>query len=235
MPVFKKCLLILSLFSLSLNAAAKSEYFDAFYGGGIGYTASFVSLPALELPPIPENFDFSGPAYFHGVQGWGIISGNWRLGASVLAGRRILTQELAASDTVVYARFTHVSSMLFAEYVIPLSQRTQAVLNLSAGMTNLSLRYARNPGSVPWDSFFTEQGQARTLTLKNAPALMPSLSWMWQFSQRGGLRLNAGTLLNVLPQTAWKSEDYYPVSNAADGQNIFSVAPVLQAILYFGI
>jgi len=61
------------------------------------------------------------------------------------------------------------------------------------------------------------------------------VSWMWQFSQRGGLRLNTALLVYFLPQSGWKVDDFYTVSNAASGNTQFLTSPLVQAILYFGI
>ncbi|MCK5521249.1 MAG: hypothetical protein KAI81_09060 [Candidatus Marinimicrobia bacterium] len=219
----------------SLSAQMRSEYFDAFYGGGIGYTPGIFIMPEIELPVSAESPDFSGPRYAHGVQGWGTITKKWRIGASVIASINEQNFDVAGSDTIVYTRFSMSASYLFAEYVFGLSKKTQLAFNLGVGVSNLSIRYLKNPNDRNWDDLFVDPGLGTHLTVKGAATALPMVSWIWQFMHRGGLRINAGAAVTSVPQSSWKIDDFYSVSNASNGVNQLLVAPAFQMYVYFGL
>ena len=225
---------VLILISLStVFGQMRSDYYDAFYGGGIGYTPGLVIVPEILLPESDETIDFSGAHFFHGFQGWGNITRKWRVGASILAGTDQQTFDVSGSDTIVFTQFTMTSSYLFSEYILAVSAKTQLAFNLGAGITNFSIKYFRNPNNGNWDNLFTSPGSGTHLTVKSAVSLYPMVSYLWQFMHRGGLRLNAGASMSFVPQSSWKIDDFYSVSNAADGTDQFLVSPVFQMFIYF--
>ncbi len=235
MRLLKRILFGLCLAALPVAAQMQTDYFDAFYGGGIGYTPTWVSLPSIDLPQTPEGIDFSGNTYLHGVQGWGTISDHWRLGASVLAGKKQRSENIASTDSVMYSQMSLSSSLLFVEYVFPVSAHGQFALNLSAGISNYSYKYLRNRHNNDWAAIFAKPEFGARLTAKSAPTFLPEISWLWQFMRRGGLRFNAGAHIALIPPTAWKVDDYYTVSNSPGGGLMTLVSPFAQVFIYFGL
>jgi hypothetical protein len=223
------------LICLSLPVEASTDFYDQFQGGGIAYAPSLVvygknefNFPGMNIP-----YDFTGNLYFHGLQGWGDINDRWRIGAALLAGDG--EQSESSGGLVKYASFSQVSGFLFLEFIMPVSYSSQFTLNLSGGISTIAVEYFESTPTRDWLTLFVGPLTATKLTARQIPTLMPQISFLYQFSRRAGLRINGGALFYVVDNSQWKVNNRVSISNANNGELLKVTAPMVQAMIYFGM
>lgn len=226
---------LLLLICLTIPLAASTDFYDQFQGGGIAYAPSLVvygknefTFPGMNIP-----YDFTGNLYFHGLQGWGDINDRWRIGAALLAGDG--EQSESSGGMVKYASFSQVSGFLFLEFIMPVSYSSQFTLNLSGGVSALSVEYFESTPTRDWLTLFVGPLTTTRLTARQIPTFMPQISFLYQFSPRAGIRINGGALFYIVDTSQWKVNNRVSISNANNGELLKVTAPIVQAMVYFGM
>lgn len=227
----KKIILLTLLAVAWLSAENSSVYYESFEGGGIGYTPTFIILPQVDFPAVPNPLTIKGQHYFHGVQGWGTLTEHWRAGATMIAGN--FSNSRTSGANIEKTEFSLVSGLVFTEYTMQMSSSSQFAIHLAFGISQLSYSYQISPAALTWATVFSTQTMQK-LTARTIPTIAPQISLIYQLSRKTGLRLNTGTHIMNISQTAWKLNDFVTVSNGYGGQNAIINSPFIQIFIYFG-
>ncbi len=227
----RKIALTLILTVTVLAAQTEERFYEAFDGGGIGYTPSLLIMPEIAFPSLPHRLEIAGQRYLHGVSGWSCLTKRWRIGAQILSGKISSTGTVGVN--VEKSEFSLSSGMLLTEYALPVGHTNQFVMSLAFGISQISLSYQVSAPAVGWSDIFLTQS-SQILTASTLPTLAPQIAWLWQFSRRAGFRVNAGAHVLSIPPAAWKLNDYITVTDGYGNENALIISPLVQIFIYFG-
>lgn len=246
-----------ALYSQSSIAFSTDEYF----GGGIGYTPTFLFLNVAEAFPFnavstpsdtsllgtqglnfgPEDVDaLSNNNIFiiHGAEGFGNVSGNWRIGAYVGLGAREITS-VTGADTARLQTDLKVSLMTgnaSIEYVIPLFSNLEIAAGSLFGMSRAVIQFSKRIDIPNWNDQFTFSGiDSSNYSVSMSGtffAFQPYIAIKLQFMDRAGLRISGGYNVATLPSNQWQLNDFGEIQ--APSECNFSALAV-RVMLYLGI
>lgn len=158
---------------------------EEFYGGGIGYSAMYMTLDSIpgagklkELGLDPG--EFQTPFVVHGGEGFAHISGRWRLGGYAGIGSSEISDifdvnlYVDKNDTVGYqsadfaveytsdfpapslrARFSFLLGAITVEYVVPVFRDLEVTAGTLMGVGRASISIDQFAGNPEWNSLFT--------------------------------------------------------------------------------
>ncbi len=254
--------LILSLVSALHSQSSIAFSTEEYFGGGIGYTPTFLFLNVAEAFPFnaiisapsdtgllgaqglgfsPEDVDElsnSNMFVIHGAEGFGNVSGNWRIGAYVGLGARDITS-ITGPDTARLQTDLKVSLMTgnaSIEYVIPLFSNLEIAAGSLFGMSRATIQFSRRIDIPNWNDQFTFTGidsSNYSVSLSGTFfAFQPYIAVKLQFMDRAGLRISGGYNVATLPTNQWKLNDFGEIK--APSESVFDALAV-RVMLYLGI
>jgi len=257
-----KCLLSIGLVLTLLSTlyAQRSVPFstEEYFGGGIGYTPTFLLLDLAKSFPFNQldkdatntgllgsgGLQFTGEdstslgnlLVIHGAEGFGNISGNWRIGAYVGLGSKSITRVDTVTKLQTDLKITLMTGSASIEYVIPLFSNLEIAAGSLFGISRAVIQFAKRDKVPGWeDQFtFTNIGQNNySVTLSGTFfSFQPYVAIKLQFLDRAGLRVSGGYNVGTLPANQWKLNDFGKIQ--APSESNFNALAV-RVMLYLGI
>jgi len=254
LPIGLVLLLVSALYSQRNVSFSTEEYF----GGGIGYTPTFLQLNIAEVFPFnplgspdsddgllgsqglnftPDDIDKLGNILvIHGAEGFGNISGNWRIGAYVGLGSKSITNVDTASNLQTDLKVTLMTGNASLEYVIPLFSNLEISAGSLFGFSRAVIQFAKKIDIPSWDDqFIFNNIDANNYSVSLSGTFFtfqPYVAIKLQFLDRAGLRMSAGYNVGTLPANQWTLNDFGEIQ--ASGVSNFN-APAVRVMLYLGI
>ena len=231
---------------------------EEYLGGGIGYTPTFLQLNIAEVFPFnplgypdtdtgllgaqglnftPEDIDALGNILvIHGAEGFGNISGNWRIGAYVGLGSKSIARVDTATGLRVDLKVTLMTGNASLEYVIPLFSNLEIAAGSLFGLSRAIIQFAKKDVEPGWDdqfSFNNIDSNNYSVALSGTFfSFQPYVAVKLQFLDRAGLRMSAGYNVGTLPANQWTLNDFGEIQ--APRVSNFN-APAVRVMLYLGI
>ncbi len=258
LPVGLVLLFVSALYSQRNVPFSSEEYL----GGGIGYTPTFLLLDIAKRYPFnqidqddpqtgllstglgfsDDDIDLLGDfLVIHGAEGFGNISGHWRVGAYVGMGSKSITS-ITPIDTVTNTKLqTDLKVSLMTgnaslEYVIPLFSNLEIAAGSLFGFSRAVIQFAKKVDIPGWDDqFIFNNIDANNYTMSLSGTFFtfqPYVAVKLQFLDRAGLRMSAGYNVGTLPANQWTLNDFGEIR--APGVSNFN-APAVRVMLYLGI
>ncbi|UCH62119.1 MAG: hypothetical protein JSU77_09950 [Fidelibacterota bacterium] len=231
---------------------------EEYFGGGIGYTPTFLQLNIAEVFPFDPlgssgtdtgllgsqglNFDpeditsLGNILVIHGAEGFGNISGNWRIGAYVGLGSKSITNVDTTSNLQTDLKVTLMTGNASLEYVIPLFSNLEIAAGSLFGLSRAIIQFAKKIDIPSWDDQFIfnniNQNNYSVSLSGTFFTFQPYVAVKLQFLDRAGLRMSAGYNVGTLPANQWTLNDFGEIQ--ASSVSNFN-APAVRVMLYLGI
>ncbi len=229
---------------------------EEYLGGGIGYTPTFLMMDVAQAFPfnlssetatgtglldtshlnVGDLDDLGTMVVLHGVEGFGNISGNWRVGAYVGLGSNSITRvDTSAGDRVtVDLKLTLMTGNASIEYVIPIFSNLEIAAGSLFGFSRGIIQFAHTSGAPDWEGQFTGSDTANTTVGLSGTffSFQPYIAIKLQFLDRAGLRMSAGYQIGTLPANQWTLNDFQKIVAPSAG-NFNALA--VRVMLYLGI
>lgn len=254
LPIGLVLLLVSALYSQRNVSFSTEEYF----GGGIGYAPTFLQLNIAEVFPFnplgmaaadtgllgsqglnfsPKDIESLGNILvIHGAEGFGNISGNWRIGAYVGLGSKSITNVDTASNLQTDLKITLMTGNASLEYVIPLFSNLEIAAGSLFGFSRAVIQFAKKIDIPSWDDqFIFNNIDANNYSVSLSGiffTFQPYVAVKLQFLDRAGLRISAGYNVGTLPENQWTLNDFGEIQ-APSVSNLN--APAVRVMLYLGI
>ncbi|MCK4579139.1 MAG: hypothetical protein KAU50_10140 [Candidatus Marinimicrobia bacterium] len=249
---------LILLFCSGLLAQRDIEYpGEAYFGGGIGYTPTFLMLDVAKAFPFntgtdattqellgasglnftPDDVDALGSMLvLHGAEGFGNITGSWRIGAYVGLGSNSITRvdTNAGTDATVDLKLTLMNGSASVEYVIPLFSNLEISAGSLFGFSRAIIQFASTSVAPDWEGQFNGTDTSNTMAVLSGTffSFQPYMAIKLQFLDRAGLRMSAGYQLGTLAANRWAVNDFQKIVAPSDG-NFNALA--VRVMLYLGI
>ncbi len=235
---------------------------DEYFGGGIGYTPTFMMFNLAETYPFnPTGLDSDSTGLLgsnglgfsrevigklgsmlviHGAEGFGNITGNWRVGAYVGLGSKSITRTDTvgpAPDVVVDLKLSFMTASASIELVIPLFSNLEIAAGSLFGASRAIIQFAiSNIPDAGWENQYTFtniDGNNYAVALSGTFfSFQPYVAVKLQFLNRVGLRVSGGYHVGTLPTNQWKLNGFRKILATSDSNfNAFAV----RVMLYMGI
>lgn len=238
------------------NIAYPSE---DYLGGGIGYTPTFLQLDLAKSFPFNIGADMSNTGLLsdsglgfsadeinalgnlfviHGAEGFGNVTGNWRVGAYVGLGAksisRVETDTSTLARTNVDLKVALMTGSASLEYVIPLFSNLEISAGSLFGFSRAIIQFAKITTPPDWAEQFSGTDSSNTAVSLSGTffVFQPYVAMKLQFLDRAGLRMTAGYQVGTLPANKWKLSDFREIIAPSKGD--FN-APAVRVMLYLGI
>ncbi|MFB0515433.1 MAG: hypothetical protein ACETWG_02370 [Candidatus Neomarinimicrobiota bacterium] len=250
--------LILTLISTLYSQRSVPFSTEEYFGGGIGYTPTFLWIDVAQSLPFnllgtadtstallgKSGLGFSGSdidalgnfLVIHGAEGFGNVSGNWRVGAYVGLGSKTIARLDTATNLRVDLKIALMTGNASVEYVIPLFSNLEIAAGSLFGLSRAIIQFTKKDGDPYWDNQFTFNG----INKDNYSVAMsgtffsfqPYVAIKLQFLDRAGLRLSAGYHVGTLAADRWTLNDLVRI--IAPSKSNFNALAV-RVMLYLGI
>ncbi|MEE9464446.1 MAG: hypothetical protein V3W14_02575 [Candidatus Neomarinimicrobiota bacterium] len=239
-----------------LSAQRNIDYpAEEYLGGGIGYTPTFLLMDVAQAFPFNLTseaatttglLDSSGLNFddlealgtmlvLHGVEGYGNVSGHWRVGAYVGLGSNSITRvDTTAGRETVDLKLTLMTGNASIEYVVPIFSNLEIAAGSLFGFSRGIIQFAHTSGSPDWAGQFAGTDTANTQVALSGTffSFQPYVALKLQFLDRAGLRMSAGYQIGTLPANRWTINDFQNIVAPSDGD--FN-AVAFRVMLYLGI
>jgi len=210
-----------------------------FFGGGIGPSGSWIMLHTNEL--FRDELGsmvlsaFNDQMVMTGVEGYGHVTENYRLGAIFSKGSISTSTTDTLTSSNYHAEFNlSIVGALF-ESVFPLGRRLEISTGSVVGLGQANFIRQRDDGSgiQVWDDYFAKGTQMNYQSVSaNFGVLQPYMAMKFQFLDRLGLRFVGGYNVSRIDEGAWRlnGEGRINTSPALELS-----APFARVTLYLGI
>ncbi|MFC1484375.1 hypothetical protein ACFL5M_05930 [Candidatus Neomarinimicrobiota bacterium] len=232
---------------------------EEYFGGGIGYTPMFLMLNVAERYPFniidaaatttglletntglgfseSELAELGDWMIIHGAEGFGNVSGNWRVGAYVGLGSKSITTVDTASSLQTDLQVSLMTGNASVEFVIPIFSNLEIAAGSLFGLSRAMIQFARKVNVPSWEGQFTftdiDQDNYSVALSGTFFSFQPYVAVKLQFMDRAGLRMSAGYNMGTLEANRWKLNDFGEVQ--APSASDFSALSV-RVMLYLGI
>lgn len=232
---------------------------EEYFGGGIGYTPMFLMLNIAESYPFNAYYEEStltgllGDAglgfsdttiselgdwmIIHGAEGFGNVSGNWRVGAYVGLGSKSITQVDTATNLHTDLKVSLMTGNASVEFVIPIFSNLEIAAGSLFGLSRAMIQFAKSDSDPQWDNQFTFTAidpDNYSVSLSGTFfSFQPYVAVKLQFMDRAGLRMSAGYNMGSLAANRWTLNEFKRVV-ANEGPSNFNALAV-RVMLYLGI
>ena len=246
--------LVLMVATVAYSQGGISYPREELFGGGIGYTPTFLFLKPAEIFPFnvgddATNTDLLGSSgllfedltalgdmmVLHGAEGFGNITGNWRIGAYVGLGGNSITRADSATATTIDLKVTLMTGNASVEYVMPLFSNLELSAGSLLGFSRGIIQFTRVGGSTPdWVGQFDRSDSLNTSVALSGTffSFQPYIAIKLQFLDRAGLRMSAGYQIGSLAANKWTLNDFQTI--IAPSETKFN-ALAIRVMLYIGI
>jgi hypothetical protein len=236
----KKLLLFIFFFSGLFIYGQQAQFFDAPFGGGIGY------VPAWYIPNVSPVNDFlpsgmSEPSksgfYSSGIAGFiyiGFVK-NFRIGGMGFGGSLNSTQKInTINREVVYSLG---GGGVTLEYTLPFVKNFGISLGTVIGVGNMEIHLYGNSGSFDWDAVWEDfsdpnlpsSGYNKVLT-NNFWMVTPTINVDYPIYRFVSLRLGVGYQITFASD--WSADNNQPLSGVPS--NISSNSFFIQSGIFVG-
>ena len=233
---------------------------EEYFGGGIGYTPMFLMLNVAERYPFnlidatdetttglleantglgfstDEIGELGDWMIVHGAEGFGNVSGNWRVGAYVGLGSKSITTVDTASDLQTDLKVSLMTGNASVEFVIPIFSNLEIAAGSLFGLSRAMIQFAQKINVPSWEGQFTftdiDQNNYSVALSGTFFSFQPYVAVKLQFMDRAGLRMSAGYNMGTLEANRWTLNDFGEIQ--APGASDFSALAV-RVMLYLGI
>jgi len=177
-------ILIIQLIPLLLFAQSDLYPIQDYYGGGIGYSPTYLLLDSIPgsslMTKMGLNTDnFDSPFIIHGGEGFTHISGRWRLGGYAGIGSSSISNimdvylykelndtlgiqpgdsSLAYSDSfkpTVTAKFSFTLGAVLLEYVVPIFRDLEISSGAMLGLGRVNVSIDQYTGEPQWNNLYS--------------------------------------------------------------------------------
>ncbi len=249
------------VFALTANVSAQRSVpfsTEEYFGGGIGYTPTFLLFDLAKTLPFNTGTDATdtgllGPTsglefsdtdiaslgnllVIHGAEGFGNISGNWRVGAFVGLGSKSITRVDTSTNLQADLKVGLMTANASLEFVIPLFSNLEIAAGSLFGMSRAMIQFAKKVNVPNWAGQYTftdiDTDNYSVALSGTFFSFQPYVAVKLQFLDRAGLRLSAGYNVGTLLANQWTLNDFGRIQ--APSQSNFN-APAVRVMLYLGI
>lgn len=252
-------LTLMSTLSAQRNVPFSTE---EYLGGGIGYTPTFLLLDIAKSYPFnltdtdESNTGLLGTTglgfsdediaslgnllVIHGAEGFGNVSGNWRVGAYVGLGSKSIAQvdTVADPDLRVDLKVTLMTGCASLEYVIPLFSNLEIAAGSLFGLSRAIIQFSKKDEWPSWEGQFTFTGiEANNYSVALSGTFFtfqPYVAVKLQFLDRAGLRISGGYHVGALSKDKWTLNDLVGILPNVEKSSNFNALAV-RIMLYLGI
>jgi hypothetical protein len=241
------------LLATVVNAQGDISYpREELFGGGIGYAPTFLLLKPAEIFPFnvgddATNTDLLGSSglefediadlgdmmVLHGAEGFGNITGNWRIGAYVgLGGNSISRVDTAGTRTDL--KVTLMTGNASVEYVMPLFSNLELSAGSLLGFSRGIIQFTRSESTPNWDEQFNQSDTSNTSVALSGTffSFQPYIAIKLQLLDRAGLRMTAGYQVGSLATDKWMLNDSVKIIAPSEAK---LNALAIRIMLYIGI
>jgi hypothetical protein len=252
--IFLVLTLVSTLYSQRDVPFSTEEYF----GGGIGYTPSFILIDMAKSFPFnlvgsdETSTDLLGSSglgfsdedisalgnvlIIHGAEGFGNVSGNWRVGAYVGLGSKSASRVDTTTDLRVDLKVALMTGSASVEYVIPLFSNLEIAAGSLFGISRAIVQLGKKNIEPSWEGQFTftdiDADNYSVALSGTFFSFQPYVAIKLQFLDRAGLRISGGYNVGTLPANGWTLNDFGQIQ--APSASSFN-APAVRVMLYLGI
>jgi hypothetical protein len=232
---------------------------EEYFGGGIGYTPMFLMLNVAERYPFnlidaattttglletnsglgfstEEIAELGDWMIIHGAEGFGNVSGNWRVGAYVGLGSKSITTVDTASNLQTDLKVSLMTGNASVEFVIPIFSNLEIAAGSLFGLSRAMIQFAQKVNVPSWEGQFTftdiDQDNYSVALSGAFFSFQPYVAIKLQFMDRAGLRMSAGYNMGTLEANRWTLNDFGEIQ--APAASDFSALSV-RVMLYLGI
>ncbi|UCD36670.1 MAG: hypothetical protein JSW54_07440 [Fidelibacterota bacterium] len=231
---------------------------EEYFGGGIGYTPSFLLFDIAKSFPFNlmgsdetstgllgtsglgfSEEDISSLGSFlvlHGAEGFGNVSGNWRVGAYVGLGSKSVARVDTTTDLRVDLKVALMTGSASVEYVIPLFSNLEIAAGSLFGISRAVIQFGKKDIEPSWEGQFTyatiDQDNYSVALSGTFFTFQPYVAVKLQFLDRAGLRMSAGYNVGSLPPNGWTLNDFGKIQ--APSASSFNALAV-RVMFYLGI
>lgn len=226
---------------------------EEYFGGGIGYTPMFLQLNLAQVFPFSATGDdagllgesllgftaenlkpLDGFMVVHGAEGFGNITGNWRIGAYVGLGSKGISKKDSATGIRQDLKVTLMTGNVSLEMVVPVFSNLEVSAGSLFGFSRGIIQFASTAANPDWNEQF-EGTDTTNVTVSLSGTFFsfhPYIALKYQFLNRAGLRMSAGYQVGTLAANRWKLNDFQDI--IAPSKSSFN-APAVRVMLYVGI
>jgi hypothetical protein len=219
---------------------------EPFYGGGVGYTTTWLSIKLSQSfselgSSSGMNMDISnwdGLFFMNGVEGYGHITGRWRIGASIAVGEKTASKLDTSTNWTGQARISLFFAGSTFEYVVPLFDNLEISTGSMVGLGRASLQIHQDLGTMRFSEIYDRLDEQTTSTFSGSTvtgiyvALEPYIATKYQFLPRAGIRASIGYTLFKISSGKWKINGYKPIP---DSPEIKFNSPTIKITLFLGV
>lgn len=246
--------LVLLLANVGFSQGDISYPREELFGGGIGYAPTFLLVNPAEIFPFNtvgaeatstdllgssglnfDNLDALGTMLvLHGAEGFGNITGNWRVGAYVGLGGNSITRVDSASGATIDLKVTLMTGNASVEYVMPLFSNLEISAGSLVGYSRAIIQFTRVSSALDWEGQFNQSDSLNTSVALSGTffSFQPYIAIKLQFLDRAGLRMSAGYQVGNLPANAWTLNDAQKIIAPSETK---LNALAIRVMLYIGI
>lgn len=246
--------LVLLLATVGYSQGDISYPREELFGGGIGYAPTFLLLNPAEIFPFnvgddAANTDLLGSSglnfenlealgsmlVLHGAEGFGNITGNWRVGAYVGLGGNSITRVDSATGSTVDLKVALMMGNASVEYVMPLFSNLEISAGSLLGYSRAIIQFTRlGSTSLDWVDQFNESDSLNQSVALSGTffSFQPYIAIKLQFLDRAGLRMSVGYQVGTLPANGWMLND---AKNIIAPSETKLNALAIRVMLYIGI
>ncbi len=182
--MIKKIILIIQLTPLWLFAQSGMYPIQDYYGGGIGYSPTYILLDSIPGSSLMSQMglntnNFDSPFIIHGGEGFTHIAGRWRLGGYAgigsssisnimdiylykelndTTGLQISSDSIMVYDTfksTVTAKFSFTLGAVLLEYVVPIFRDLEISGGAMLGIGRVNVSIDQHTGDAQWNNLFS--------------------------------------------------------------------------------
>lgn len=229
---------------------------EEYFGGGIGYTPMFLSINLAEAFPFnatgaddastallgigglgfsdDEIGNLGNLLVIHGAEGFGNITGRWRIGAYVGLGAKSIARVDTDTDTRTDLKVSLSTGNISLEVVAPIFSNLEISVGSLFGFSRATIQAASTLKWPDWEKQIQYTDSSNTsLTLSGRFfSFQPYVAMKLQFLNRAGLRMSAGYQVGTLAKNQWTLNGFTRIQSPSAG-NFNALA--VRLMLYIGI
>lgn len=227
---------------------------EEYFGGGIGYTPMFLSINLAEAFPfnakgagvtgtgLLSSMGFSDDEIgnlgnlmvIHGAEGFGNITGRWRIGAYVGLGAKSIARVDTVTNTRTDLKVSLSTGNISLEVVAPIFSNLEISVGSLFGFSRATIQAASTLDEPDWEKQIQYTDSSNTsLTLSGRFfSFQPYVAMKLQFLNRAGLRMSAGYQVGTLATDQWRLNGFKRIISPSAG-NFNALA--VRLMLYIGI
>ncbi|MCH8327644.1 MAG: hypothetical protein IID15_03865 [Candidatus Marinimicrobia bacterium] len=228
---------------------------EDYFGGGIGYTPMFLSIDIAQAFPfnvkgadgkttglLTSGMGFSDEEIsglgnllvIHGAEGFGNITGHWRIGAYVGLGARSIARVDSATNSRTDLKVSLSTGNISLEVVAPIFSNLEISAGSLFGFSRATIQASSTLDEPDWEKQiqYTDSSNTSVTLSGRFFSFQPYVAMKLQFLNRAGLRMSAGYQVGTLATDQWTLNGFKRILSPSAG-NFNALA--VRLMLYIGI